>query len=223
MKIYKILIVCLLVCTTMQANILNLEPIESEKSECIDKDDLVNRMAEDEDVVSLLGKVYAVNFVKGMIHNQDADTKKEVLETLKTVTAEFQETSKAIKAKFPEYESLSKEERKEVISTIYAQSKTVKEKLKCFGNKCIVAVAGCGGIRITGWALAKFSFCITAAIAVDVEIIIDTGGTATEVIIGQTTKEINFCGRISNALSGPVAALCIAGFAGSLFDCFDIF
>lgn len=223
MKIYKILIVCLLVCTTMQVNALNLELTESEKTECVDKDDLINRMAEDEDVVSLLGKLYAINFVKGLIKDQDAETKKEFQDKFEVIAAEFQENSRNIKTKFPEYESLNKEEKQEIISSIYAQSKTAREKFKCFGNKCIVAVAACGGISITGWALAKFTFCITAAIAVDAELVIESGGTATEVIMGQTTKEINFCGRVSNALTGVVAPTCMAGFAGSLFDCFDIF
>lgn len=223
MKIYKILLVCILVCTTMQANTLNLEVIESEKSERADKDELINRMIEDEDVVSLLGKVYAINFVKGLIIDQDVETQKEFEAKLEVIGSTFKEESQKINTKFPEYKSLSKTERKEVVSTIYQKSISLRESLKCFGNKTMIAIGACGGSRLVGWGLAKFSFCITTAVAIDAGEEVISEGTATEVVLQEAVPEINFCGRVSNALTVPVTYTCLAGYAGSIFDCFGVF
>jgi hypothetical protein len=195
MKILKFIVVCFTLLTTSQINAASNPQM----------DDLLNRMAKDSDVQTLIttsSKLIMTNvFVKDL-----SELSAEGSANYAKVLSEFRESQKNIKLKFPEYASMESAQRKAIIYDL-AENATYANYMSCVFTK-IGNMLACVGISGSAWAAAKFWLCAGVSATVDIAEEAETGGAATAIIIQEAAAEMQYCLRMASRASLGTITTC---------------
>ncbi len=193
MKVYRIMIVCMLLMTLKSFGASTISNTE--------KTELITKMKDDKDVFSLLfkTKLYAI-MVSTMNHEEISQ---ETRENIIKIKKELLEHKVKIDSKFPKYKESNNATKREIIEKLLKVNRArLRATAECFAVGITGDLAACGGPKLTGWLLTKWNWCMGTVIVLDL-VTAATNIEEFEVILEQgdlqyiVRQELKFCGRVA--------------------------
>jgi hypothetical protein len=168
-------------------------------------------MSEDDDVASVFVNLTVLSFIES--------TKKEFNITGEEFTINYEDVAKGlnadvknIKAKFPEFYNLSKEDQKDVLNKARL-SKKVKDTLVCLAAGTVGLITGCG-YQMGSWAFRKYTVCMAAGGLAIVAVEILSDGANSVALEGELSGTNQACLRFALRLTSSearTAGTCVIG------------
>jgi hypothetical protein len=175
------------------------------------KRELITKMSEDDDVASVFVNLTVLSFIES--------TKKEFNITGEEFTINYEDVAKGlnadvknIKAKFPEFYNLSKEDQKDVLNKARL-SKKVKDTLVCLAAGTVGLITGCG-YQMGSWAFRKYTVCMAAGGLAIVAVEILSDGANSVALEGELSGTNQACLRFALRLTSSearTAGTCVIG------------
>ena len=183
-----------------------------------ERTDLIDKMAEDEDVLSLLFKSQVYAIVSTMTNDAEiaqAD-REQITSSLRELVTDIHKHKMNIDSKFTEFSKLNKKEKGKVLQEIQkASSSKLKAAMGCFAVGLGAEIAACGGPALLGWALTKWNWCMATVLVGDVIASAATPEAAVVTLEGNgfnliLREEMSFCGKFATSANygWPGIAVC---------------
>ncbi|PTX62874.1 hypothetical protein C8N46_102274 [Kordia periserrulae] len=191
----------------------------------IKKAELVDKMAADDDVASVVANLAVLSILES--------TKEELDLKGPGYDIDYERTTEAINAKvanvkasFPEFYDLSKKERRDVLNDVAKRSSKIKNTLICVigGTSGVFTVCG---INAGSWALKKYAACMAAGGLIDIALEILSDGANTvelpEEIAAENRVCLRFALRITRQEAINIASCIFTGLAGEFATCGTVY
>jgi hypothetical protein len=186
-----------------------------------ERTDLIAKMAEDEDVFSLLFKSQVYAIVSTMTYDAEIaqEDKEQITVSTRELVKDMYKHKMNIDSKFSEFSKLNKEEKSKVMQVIQkAASSKLKAAMGCFALGLAAEIAACGGPALLGWTLTKWNWCMATVLIGDVIAAAATPEAAVVTLEGNgfnliLREEMSFCGKFATSANYGWAgiAVCAVG------------
>lgn len=216
MKLYRIITIGLLLIT--------FNSFASTAMPCNESTDLIDKMKEDEDVLSLLFKSQVYAMVTTMTNDEEIskEDREQITFSSRELVKDIHKHKMNIDSKFPEFSKMNKETKGKVLQEVgKAASSRLKKSMGCFSIGLAAEIAACGGPKLIGWTLTKWNWCMATVLVADVIASAATPEAATIIMEGNgfnliLREEMGFCGKFATEANYSWASVAVCAVGASI-------